>query len=348
MEEKPLEERLCKLLQTVIENNDNESVQEQALTEIRSLIPTLPQIWLRQNDDIQQEAFNEAILIVDSRFVNRFVYPKKENKKPISFDDDDALEISQKFVLYFNGTVGNYKKRIRARNAKQWGELTLDNKLPTPQGSDGDRNETFKDIPTYQNLPWNHNCDPNAEGIVPRIIYKEQQYLRVLLSYVKADPKGILTQERSHKYPQANCLEILESRILKNPPEEWEDLATRLHINYNTLISFWSRRKKFISDYIKNTREAIDDHCGENFLNYIQTDSENSLKECFLKNENQPELNAQKLALRYFSYNHQSLPPREDIFLELSDQYQVRRSEIENFFEKECLPLWGKVIDTCL
>lgn len=61
---------------------------------------------------------------------------------------------------------------------------------------------------------------------------KEQQILRSLESLV-CHPAG---------YPQSTCYELIQRRMLKKPPQRWEDIATQLKTPYGTVTSHWKRK----------------------------------------------------------------------------------------------------------
>jgi hypothetical protein len=334
MEEEPLEERISQLLQTVLKNEAYPSIQEEALQELRSLIPSLPKIWWRYKDEIHQEALNEAISKVDFRWVKNFVYPRK--KAPIDFNQDESLEICQKLTKYFNGMLGNLKKRIETRKAReQKRNLSLDSQLPDPE----DSGETFVNCMTSGDVPWNPN--PTPEGIEALVKKKARQYHRMTLCVVKADPKAILRNIRSRKYPQLHCYELVKSRMLDGE-ETWEETALRLGVKYNTLVSFWQRKKPEVNNYIQSIYQKIEDSCGEAFLNYIKTDPEDALKNCSLDESSR--LNAQILARCYFCEEEKLFQSQEDIFGELAAAFSLSESAIAQFWEEECLPLLGEIL----
>ncbi|NEO56644.1 MAG: sigma-70 family RNA polymerase sigma factor [Okeania sp. SIO3B5] len=54
------------------------------------------------------------------------------------------------------------------------------------------------------------------------------------------------------KYPQCNCREITKRRLLKNPPQQWEDIAQELDVPQGTVSSHWHRKCKPLLKEIYN------------------------------------------------------------------------------------------------
>ena len=60
--------------------------------------------------------------------------------------------------------------------------------------------------------------------------------------YIEQDPEGKLRNSYPGSYPECNCQFLSKRRLLKDPPDKFQDLAKELNVRYTTLNSHWKRK----------------------------------------------------------------------------------------------------------
>jgi len=60
--------------------------------------------------------------------------------------------------------------------------------------------------------------------------------------YIEQDPEGKLKNSYPRSYPECNCQFLSKRRVLKDPPDKFQDLAEELNVKYTTLNSHWNRK----------------------------------------------------------------------------------------------------------
>jgi hypothetical protein len=60
--------------------------------------------------------------------------------------------------------------------------------------------------------------------------------------YIEQDPEGKLKNSYPRSYPECNCQFLSLRRVLKEPPDKFQDLAEELNVKYTTLNSHWKRK----------------------------------------------------------------------------------------------------------
>jgi hypothetical protein len=60
--------------------------------------------------------------------------------------------------------------------------------------------------------------------------------------YIEQDPEGKLKNSYPRSYPECNCQFLSLRRVLKEPPDKFQDLAKELNVKYTTLNSHWKRK----------------------------------------------------------------------------------------------------------
>jgi len=60
--------------------------------------------------------------------------------------------------------------------------------------------------------------------------------------YIEQDPEGKLKNSYPRSYPECNCQFLSKRRVLKDPPDKFQDLAEELNVKYTTLNSHWKRK----------------------------------------------------------------------------------------------------------
>ncbi len=60
--------------------------------------------------------------------------------------------------------------------------------------------------------------------------------------YIEQDPEENLRNSYPRSYPECNCQLLSLRRVLKDPPDKFQDLAEELKVKYTTLNSHWKRK----------------------------------------------------------------------------------------------------------
>lgn len=60
--------------------------------------------------------------------------------------------------------------------------------------------------------------------------------------YIEQDPEGKLRNSYPRSSPECNCQFLSMRRVLKEPPDKFQDLAKELNVRYTTLNSHWKRK----------------------------------------------------------------------------------------------------------
>jgi len=60
--------------------------------------------------------------------------------------------------------------------------------------------------------------------------------------YIEQDPEGKLKNSYPRSSPECNCQFLSLRRVLKDPPDKFQDLAEELKVKYPTLNSHWKRK----------------------------------------------------------------------------------------------------------
>jgi hypothetical protein len=76
-----------------------------------------------------------------------------------------------------------------------------------------------------------------------QLIEQEEKELdQGVITYLKADPEGILIKCYPQGYPQSNAKELVKLRLLQNKPQKWQDIASNFNIPFGTITSHWTRK----------------------------------------------------------------------------------------------------------
>ncbi len=122
-------------------------------------------------------------------------------------------------------------KVIELFSPKKHAEVSLDNPINSEENG-----ETFLD-----NL-----ADRTIEGIYGIIEAEDrsesQRIDRELRDYIENDPEGILQNCHPRSYPKCNCQELFKKRILKTPPEKWDQISKELNVPIGTVTAHWHRK----------------------------------------------------------------------------------------------------------
>ncbi len=81
------------------------------------------------------------------------------------------------------------------------------------------------------------------DGMIERAQKETTQRIGLQLElYIEQDPEGKLRNSHPHSYPECNCQFLSKRRVLKDPPDKFQDLAKELNVRYTTLNSHWKRK----------------------------------------------------------------------------------------------------------
>ncbi|MCU0544869.1 MAG: hypothetical protein MUE44_22310 [Oscillatoriaceae cyanobacterium Prado104] len=81
------------------------------------------------------------------------------------------------------------------------------------------------------------------DGLIENAQKETTQRIALQLEiYIEQDPEGKLKNSYPRSYPECNCQFLSLRRVLKDPPDKFQDLATELNVKYTTLNSHWKRK----------------------------------------------------------------------------------------------------------
>lgn len=81
------------------------------------------------------------------------------------------------------------------------------------------------------------------DGMIESVQKETTQRIGLQLElYIEQDPEGKLRNSHPGSYPECNCQFLSMRRVLKEPPDKFQDLAKELNVKYTTLNSHWKRK----------------------------------------------------------------------------------------------------------
>lgn len=92
---------------------------------------------------------------------------------------------------------------------------------------------------------------------------ENQAIFQKTIKYLQEDPNGELRNCLSNKHRPYTGWELVERRLLKEPPDKWKDIAQNLNVSYGTLTSDWER-------YCKPLLKQICQQFGMKWSNYYE------------------------------------------------------------------------------
>ncbi|MEG4607583.1 hypothetical protein QUA86_20580 [Microcoleus sp. F6_B6] len=136
--------------------------------------------------------------------------------------------VSKSFVNWINGYLGWRIKDLYSPDKDA--PISLDAPIAVDAG-ETTRLELLPDF-TLSGL----------EGMIESIQKETTQRIGLELElYIESDPEGKLKNSYPRSYPECNCQFLSKRRVLKEPPEKFQDLAKELNVKYTTLNSHWKR-----------------------------------------------------------------------------------------------------------
>ncbi len=95
-------------------------------------------------------------------------------------------------------------------------------------------------------------ADPRSPVPMDALIQAENQaILQKIIKYLQEDPNGELRNCLSDKHRPYTGWELVERRLLKEPPDKWKDIAQNLNVSYGTVTSDWERYCKPLLEQIR-------------------------------------------------------------------------------------------------
>ncbi|WP_272035059.1 hypothetical protein [Kamptonema animale] len=162
-------------------------------------------------------------------------YPEALNRtfewvsREIANFDPRPPSVSKSLVNWINGTL---RRRIQdLYSVDKKAPISLDAPLAVDAG------ETTR----LELLP-----DPTLSGLDSIIeSFQKEHTQRIGLQlelYIEQDPEGKLKNSYPRSSPECNCQFLSLRRVLKDPPDKFQDLAEELNVKYTTLNSHWKRK----------------------------------------------------------------------------------------------------------
>lgn len=224
-----MDESLYQLIWEILEHTDGSSEQKLAIGQLLKLIPDLPGIYKPSNPTIdERDALNRALQGVSMYQKTVSGHPLRlfVEKFQLDIDKDKPTAIRSYFVRRFNRILKNKEVEIY-RETEEY--LSLDAPI-----SGGDGKTTYGEM-----LP-----DETPTGVERIIEEKKRENWQAFQRYLEADPEGKLRKCAARKYPQLNCHELVKRRLLKDPPDQWQDIAKELNVPFGSLGPRWNRNCK--------------------------------------------------------------------------------------------------------
>ncbi|MDB9514121.1 hypothetical protein PN499_23245 [Kamptonema animale CS-326] len=208
-----LDGRLSALIAEIRQNPANSRKWRTAMNKVLREIQQLPGLKKSAHQDYP-EALNRTFEWV-SREIANF--------------DPRPPSVSKSLVNWINGTL---RRRIQdLYSVDKKAPISLDAPLAVDAG------ETTR----LELLP-----DPTLSGLDSIIeSFQKEHTQRIGLQlelYIEQDPEGKLKNSYPRSSPECNCQFLSLRRVLKDPPDKFQDLAEELNVKYTTLNSHWKRK----------------------------------------------------------------------------------------------------------
>jgi len=208
-----LDRRLSALIAEVRHNPANSRKWRTAMNKLLLQIQQLPGVK-KSNHPNYPEALNRTFEWV-SREIANF-----EPRSP---------SVSKSFVNWINGYL---RWRIKdLYSPDQDAPISLDAPIAVDAG-ETTRLELLPDF-TLSGL----------DGMIESAQKETTQRIGLKLElYIEQDPEGKLRNSYPRSNPECNCQFLSKRRLLKDPPDKFQDLAKELNVRYTTLNSHWKRK----------------------------------------------------------------------------------------------------------
>lgn len=208
-----LDRRLSALIAEVRHNPANSRKWRTAMNKLLLQIQQLPGVK-KSNHPNYPEALNRTFEWV-SREIANF-----EPRSP---------SVSKSFVNWINGYLGWRIKDLYSPD--QDAPISLD----APTAVDAGETTRLELLPDF--------TLSGLDGMIESAQKETTQRIGLKLElYIEQDPEGKLRNSYPGSYPECNCQFLSKRRLLKDPPDKFQDLAKELNVRYTTLNSHWKRK----------------------------------------------------------------------------------------------------------
>lgn len=239
------DERICQLIQECIQHPDGSREQRQALDRLSKMLLKLPGIYKDNNPRINyQDSLNQAVANLTGTSLKKGTASSSLNirrfllSNQFDLQQDNPQEVCLSLLKWFNKII---KRRIYDlyRSLKNQ-PLSLDNLI------DGDDPGT-----TYiDQLP-----DLSLNGLDLILSQEELQNNKQEEDKLKRRLESQEVKDKLNNHPQGynycTCYELMHRRLLRIPPQKWQDIAKELNVPYGTVTSHWNRKCQCLLDQLK-------------------------------------------------------------------------------------------------
>ncbi|MBD2770946.1 hypothetical protein ICL16_02105 [Iningainema sp. BLCCT55] len=139
-------------------------------------------------------------------------------------------------VVWINEKLRLKYKVIELFSPQTIQEVPIDNRI-NPEGD-----ETFADVTSDRQIDGTIRLSGIWQLIEEENREESQQFDDNLRNYFAQDPEAILRQCHPRNREDCNCYELIKRRLLKNPPDKWNEIVNDLNIHYGTITAHWNRK----------------------------------------------------------------------------------------------------------
>ncbi|WP_414526957.1 hypothetical protein [Nodularia chucula] len=217
-----MDEHLQQLLQALSKTEQRSRDERQIIGKILKLIPNLPGICRNYDPKINYEdAFNRAIEGV-------WLGIRKFVQVSITRILNANAEINRRsFVAWFNRILKNKIFDLYRQHKKQ--PLSLDIQI-------AEESDTHLNFLTYD-----INITSIEQLITEEEIIQNKEKEKRIKSFLEQDEELLKCKLKNN--PQCNCQALIKLRMLKQPPEIWQEIGKYFQIaSWKTIESHWRRK----------------------------------------------------------------------------------------------------------
>lgn len=224
---------LCQLIREALHSPEKAEALGFAIDHLPEVKRYLDKGWLPYYD--------EALPITEKdvkRNINQFPQMYRLNLETVNCQNpSEAANVRECFIKWVKMILKRDCQDVKLRRDRQPRIISMSE---TIGGEDGLTIE--ETIDSRQTL--NPNDVPPLNGL-DQIIAEEEllenQKELVLMEHLL---EKNLSNCHPAGYPQANCYELVKRRLLRTPPQKWNDLAKELQTPYGTVTAHWDRKCK--------------------------------------------------------------------------------------------------------
>lgn len=222
-----LDEQLCQVISAVIQNPDGSPQQRQAMDRLLRLIPKLPGIRIPKRADIDDwDAFNRALEAVScyqgnisGKNIRKFRHALK-----LDLNNNHSKKVMAQFVHWFTMIFKRKKNDVFREHSNSIADGAMDMRE------------------TIENSFPDRSLDVLDQMIVAEQVQGIQEIITNFWQYIREDPERKLRGFYLRGRPECNCQEFAKRRLLKEPPDQWKDIAQDLNVPLGTAASLWKRK----------------------------------------------------------------------------------------------------------